>query len=168
MLTRAHRQEALSRTYVQAIAAQAGLIYGTHEHDYGIDVSLRATKTRGSRRLDAGIVLDLQLKSTTQANVSATHVSYDLEVKTYDDLRDPEARCPRILVVLVLPDEEARWLSQSEEELIVRNCAYWLSLANWAPTTSKATVRVPIPRVNIFSVLNLRALFERIRTGGEP
>jgi hypothetical protein len=38
MLTREHRQAALSRAYVRAIAAQAGLVVSEPENDYGIDV----------------------------------------------------------------------------------------------------------------------------------
>lgn len=40
--------------------------------------------------------------------------------------------CPRLrircILVLVLPDDEARWLDQSLEELVLRECAYWVSL----------------------------------------
>ena len=168
MLTRAHRQEALSRAYVLAVAAQAGFSYSTHGNDYGIDLSLRAMKIAKQRHVDAGVQLDLQLKCTTRASVGDTHVTYDLEVKTYDDLRDPESRTPRILVLLVLPEEETHWVSLSEEELILRHCAYWLSLYGRPPTTAISTVRITIPRTNVFSVPNLQAVFQRLSSGGEP
>ena len=123
MVPRSQRQEALSRAYVRAVAAQAGLICGEPEQDFGIDLCLRAVRRRGRRYTDVGGQLDLQVKSTTQANVGANHVAYDLSVKNYDDLRESGDNCPRILVVLVLPDDEAQWLSQSPEELILRHCA---------------------------------------------
>src|SRR4051812_9707335 len=128
MVPRSRRQEALSRAYVRAIAAQAGLICGEPEQDFGIDLCLRAVRRRGQRYADVSGQLDLQVKSTTRANVGATHVAYDLEVKNYDNLREGGDNCPRILLVLVLPEEETQWLSQSPEELILRHCAYWLSL----------------------------------------
>jgi hypothetical protein len=81
MITRAHRQEALCRAYVQAVAAQAGLLWGRSEVDYGIDLSLRSVAVRGNRRRDGGTQLDLQLKSTTRSAVTGTAVAYDLEVQ---------------------------------------------------------------------------------------
>src|SRR4051794_13414078 len=115
-MTRNQRQEALSRAYVQAIAARAGLGHTPRANDYGIDLSLHEVIRRGSRYCESGTVLDVQVKSTTRASRDATAVRYDLEVKSYDDLRDPEARNPRILVVVVFPKDPAEWLSQSEEE----------------------------------------------------
>ncbi|MCI0455505.1 MAG: DUF4365 domain-containing protein [Gemmataceae bacterium] len=168
MLTKEHRQEALCRAYVQAVVAQAGLSYSFLANDYGIDLSLRAFKKRDQRHTDAGIPLDIQLKSTTRAEVREAHVVYDLEVKAYEDLRDPEARAPRILVMLVMPDDEGGWLSQSEEGLTLHRCAYWLSLKGYPPTAATSTVRINIPRTNVFSVPQLRALIERIQQGGEP
>lgn len=108
MITKQHRQEALCRAYVQSVAAQAGLICVKTEPDYGIDLSLRSVEVRGNRRRDAGVQIDLQLKSTTRAAVSAIDVRYDLEVNAYRDLRDEKCLCPRLLVVLIMPAEEAR------------------------------------------------------------
>jgi hypothetical protein len=88
MMTREHRQEALCRAYVRAIAAQAGMAVSQSENDYGIDMSLVAIDVRGRRRRDVGPQLDLQLKSTTRANVGETHLTYDLNVINYEDLRE--------------------------------------------------------------------------------
>ena len=49
MMTREHRQEALSRAYVQTIAAQAGVLCSKPDPDYGIDLSLREVEVRGER-----------------------------------------------------------------------------------------------------------------------
>jgi len=53
-----HRQEALCRAYVRAIAAQAGLICSEPEEDYGIDLCLRAIRGRGPRLADVGGVIE--------------------------------------------------------------------------------------------------------------
>jgi hypothetical protein len=111
LLTRNHRQEALCRAYVQAIAAQAGLIWARPEQDYGIDLSLRTVVVQDNRRRDGGAQLDLQLKSTGRAAVGETALTYDLDVRAYHDLCHPDYPCPRILVVLVLPADETRWLT---------------------------------------------------------
>ncbi len=165
MLTRNDRQEALSKAYVRAVAAHAGLTVSEPENDYGIDMSLRAITLRGNRRRDLGPQLDLQLKSTTRAGVGDTHLSYDLKVANYDDLREPEVQAARTLVVLVMPNDEAQWLSQSHDELALRHCAYWLSLKGHPTTTSTTTVRVSIPLANVFSVAAVQSIMERLRKG---
>jgi hypothetical protein len=161
MITQAHRQEALCRAYVQAIAAQAGVLWSKTEPDYGIDISLRSVEIQENRRRDAGIQIDLQLKSTTRAAITGTEVRYDLDVQTYDDLRDERSRCPRLLVLFIMPAEEARWLSQTTEELTLRQCAYWMSLTGQPPTTATSTVRIAIPLTNIFSVDELKRMMQR-------
>jgi hypothetical protein len=35
---------------------------------------------------------------------------------------------PRILLVLVVPDEIERWIDQTEEKLSMYHCVYWESL----------------------------------------
>jgi hypothetical protein len=85
----------------------------------------------------------------------------DLEVKNYDDLREPGENCPRILIVLVMPEDEAQWLSQSVDELVVRHCAYWVSLEGHPPPTTTRTVRIAIPRGNVFSVEAVRGMRAR-------
>ena len=82
MMTRSHRQEALCRAYVQAIAAKAGLLSSRPEPDYGIDVSLRTVGVQGRQHSDTSFQLDLQLKSTTRANVTQNEMKYDLEADT--------------------------------------------------------------------------------------
>lgn len=163
MLTKKHRQEALSRAYVQAIAARCGLNHSLPTLDYGIDLTLHDISVLGNRRCDSGYKLDVQAKSTTLASVEERHIRYDMEVKAYEDLRQPVVGCPRILVLLVLPEQEARWLTQTEEELIFRHCAYWLSLKGREPTTNRKSVRILIPRANVFSVGALRVIMDRVK-----
>ena len=165
MLTQPHREESLCRAYVQAVAAQAGLNFSWLAYDYGVDLSLRAVEKVGKRYLDLGIALDLQLKATTRAKILPTHVVYDLEAKTYQHLRLADAKRPRILVLLVLPGEESKWLSQSPEELILRHCAYWMSLRGMPPSKAKKTVRIAIPKENIFAAGAVPQLLARLQQG---
>jgi Domain of unknown function (DUF4365) len=168
MMTQAHRQEALCRAYVQSVAAQAGLLWSKTEPDYGVDLSLRSVSIQENRRRDVGVQIDLQLKSTTRAVVTDTEVRYDLDVQTYNDLRDDNGRCPRLLVVLIMPAEEARWLSQTPEELTLRHCAYWISLKGYPPTTAASTIRIAIPLTNIFSVAELTRLMQQAGERKDP
>ncbi|SRR6266511_4163874 len=162
MLPRNQRQEALSRAYVHAIAAQSGVVSSKPEPDFGIDLSLRFVAEVQNRHRDAGTQLDLQLKSTTRASVTDVAVKYDLEVDTYNDLRNDTCPIPRLLVVLVLPEDEAEWLTQSAEALTLRHCAYWMSLRGYPPTTATSTIRVTIPLANRFSVEAVQRLMQRV------
>jgi hypothetical protein len=165
LLIRNHRQEALTRAYVQAIAALAGMSYSVPSNDYGIDQTINDIEARGRRRSESGYRLDVQAKSTTLARITTTGIRYSMEVQAYDDLRVPRAGCPRVLVVLILPLEEQDWCSQTIDNLIVRRCAYWLSLRGWKPTSNRKTIQVTIPHANVFSAAALQALMTRIKAG---
>jgi Domain of unknown function (DUF4365) len=163
MLIQSHRQEGLSRAYIHAIASRCGLGCSFREFDYGIDLSVHAIRRKGRRYLESGFNLDIQAKSSARAVLTPSEILYDLEVKCYDDLRDIDIGCPRILVLLVLPEDEAGWTEQSESHLLLRRCAYWFSLRGMGPTSNTVSIRIPIPRTNIFSVDSLRDSMEKIR-----
>jgi hypothetical protein len=167
VLTRNHRQEALCRAYVQAIAALAGVGTSVPLPDYGVDLSLRNIEQRGSRHFDGRLQLDLQLRSTTRAGLTATEVRYDVDVQTYAFLRALSPICC-LLVVLVLPENEDDWLTQSPQELVLRHCAYWYSLRGEPERSATSSVRVVIPRSQVFSPQAIRNLFTRLSQGAEP
>jgi hypothetical protein len=165
MLTWNQRQEELCRAYIQAIAACCGLSSSAPRLDFGIDVILHEIARIQNRLIESGFRLDVQAKSTTLACVEEAAIRYDLEVRTYDVLRMPAPGCPRILVVLVLPPDEADWFGQTEDALVLRHCAYWLSLRGQAATKNRKSVRIRIPRANVFSVSALQFMMARIRRG---
>ena len=115
--------------------------------------------------MESGFNLDIQAKSTTTRGLTATEVVYDLDVKNYDDLRDPQVGCPRMLVLLVFPEDETQWMEQTEEHLLLRHAAYWLSLKGQGPTRNQKSVRVLLPRTNLFSVQTLESLMSKVRRG---
>jgi hypothetical protein len=168
VITRNHRQESLSRAYVQAVAARAGAVCAVPDLDYGVDLTLRAVD-EANGFVDAGVLLDVQLKATAAAitNDPAT-LGFDLRVAEYDRLRRIDLPVPRILVVLELPADEAEWVIQSPGEMILRRAAYWLSLRGMPATTATTTVRIRLPRSDLFSPDAMTAIFARIRTGGFP
>jgi hypothetical protein len=168
MLPRNQRQEALSRAYVRAVAAQAGVLCGETDQDFGIDLFLRAVEVHDHQCWDAGPQLDVQLKSSTRAEVRDAEVAYDLEVRAYNLLRAQTVCRPRLLILLVLPEDETQWLQQTVDELILRQCAYWFSLFGAPPTTNQTTVRITIPRGNVFSVEALRGLLDEVSRESTP
>jgi len=168
MITRNHRQESLSRAYVQAVAARAGVVCSVPELDYGVDLTLRAVdETDGF--VDAGVLLDVQLKATTAATTNdPAAIGLDLRVAEYDRLRRPDVPVPRVLVVLELPADEADWLTQTAAELTLRHAAYWLSLRGMPAVSTTTTTRVKLPRANRFTPAAVADVLARIRTGGVP
>jgi Domain of unknown function (DUF4365) len=129
--------------------------------------ALRTIERIGQRYQDVGVQLDLQLRSTTRAHLFDAELRYDIDVATYESLRTAPP-IPRILVLLVLPEEEVDWLSQSPEELIIRHCAYWTSLRGAEATTATSSVRIRIPRSQVFSAQAVQALMSRLAEGGLP
>jgi hypothetical protein len=111
MVPQSQRQEALSRAYVRAVAALAGVTCTDLVQDFGADMILRHVAQEEHKYLDDGPQVDLQLKSTTRADVQEAEVSYDLEVRAYHWLRQRQVYRPRILVLMVLPEDEAQRLS---------------------------------------------------------
>ena len=167
MLIKTHRQEALSRTYIKAVAARCGLNCSFRDFDYGIDLTIHCVERLGNRYSETGFNLDIQAKSTINAVIEEDQIKYDLEVKNYNYLRRIEVQTPRILVVLLLPEQENQWTAMADEELELRRCAYWLSLRGSAATDNQDTIRVSIPRVNRFTVENLNTLMLRVREGDD-
>jgi len=161
-MTRQHRQEALSLAYIQAVAAMCGLTHSFPSKDYGIDIRLHDVERRGNRFLESGVRLDIQAKSTTTSGFKDTDLIYDLDLRAYDDLRilTEEAR---LLVVLVLPKDEARWIRQSETKLELRKCVYWASLRGLPEVSNQSSIRVKIPRIQIFTPNGLQRIIETIK-----
>lgn len=164
MMPTSHRQEALSLAYIRAIAAQCGTSMEERGKDYGIDLTLREILRINGRYMDS-IAIDVQAKSTTQANITDRSVTFDLRIKNYNDLRIRKPPVPRILVLLVLPKSTRSWVNQDEDELILRRCAYWVSLRGRRSIANHRKVRIRISRQNVFSPDALRSMMSRIRKG---
>lgn len=162
MLTQEKQKERLSFVYVKALAAKAR--FTTAERDVDQDSVDLSIHDDGPCRP----ALDLQLKATTKLGPERDGCRSfpSLLIKNYDDLRC-ETQTPRLLVVLELPQEEARWMTVTPEELTLRRRAYWLSLqgGRHGAVSNKATVTVHVPVGNVLNVETLQTLMERSRKG---
>ena len=167
-MTDEHRMEQLSRADVQAVAAVCGCTCARPEVDYGLDLTLRLVARIGAEFTPVGRNLDLQLKSTTRATLTANEVSYDLDVRAYNLLRRSTRRAPGYLVLLVMPPEPAEWLAHSEDRLELRRCAYWLSLRGFPAVANTTSVRVRIPRQNQFAPAALARIMEAVSNEEDP
>jgi len=160
LLTEDLSKEALSKAYVSCVAAKAGYDVSTTDFDMdSIDIGIRAG---GSMRPS----IDIQLKATvTFDEDDLQHWPFQLKKKNYDDLRC-ETMIPRYLVVFRMPRDGTEWLVTDGNALILKHCAYWLSLRGMLGITGDSK-SVHIPKMNIFDVDALQRLMQVARGGGE-
>ncbi len=170
MLTEQHIREGLSRAYILAVAHRAGFNCSMREFDYGIDGTFHEIARIGSRHVESGFKIDFQAKASSSANLATLRddaLDYKLEAKSQRDLA-MTAGTPRILILLLLPDDAATWLTTSEDALVLRRCAWWMSLRCQALTPNEQRVTVSIPRAQRFDVAALRSMMQRVREGEMP
>jgi hypothetical protein len=153
------REEALSRAYVAAVAAGAGYVTSVMDFDRdGVDIQIRAG---GAMRPS----LDIQLKATINlGQPKGGAFRYPLKRRNYDLLL-ADTMIPRILVVLDLPRDETNWLQVTQDQLVMRRCAYWANLGGLSETANKESVTILIQSNNRFDVDSLRLLMQQARKG---
>ena len=155
-------QEQFSKAFILALAALAGCAAAEPAPDVdSIDWTL-------SCRLPRRPKLDLQVKSTRLATPEGDHIPYALKRKNYDDLSLPNLLAPRLLVLVLVPEDPAHWLSCSAEQIVLRHGAYWLSLAAAPARDNESSVTVHVPRANLLTVEALSGLMHMINEGGVP
>ncbi|HEX2225077.1 MAG TPA: DUF4365 domain-containing protein [Thermoanaerobaculia bacterium] len=161
-----NQKEQFSAAYVRAIASVAGYAVSRPEvDDDSVDLTLSARGGNGSLRSPK---LDIQLKCTARRSSGGPVLRFPLKRKNYDDLRGHDFLVPRILVVVTVPEKLPEWLVQSEEQLSLRHCGYWLSLREAPATRNEASVTVEISRENLLSVETLARIMKGIAQGEKP
>jgi hypothetical protein len=162
MMDLSQRKEQWSHVYVRAIATAAGYtVYKPEVDDDSVDLGISG---RMSGDLPCAPRVELQLKGTWDLVTQEDYLVYRLKRKNYDDLRYTASQVlvPRILVVVLIPKKDMDWHTQTEAELVVRRCGYWVSLQGQEPYAGRGDkVRVGVPRGNVFSVQGLRELMRR-------
>lgn len=102
-------KEQLSNRFIGILASNKGFAIDKPEIDLGIDYTLKKSyqylKPDGTPRWNFDSrYIDIQLKSTTENSIiyHATHIQYDLEAKSYNDLieRQTSGTAPLILIYL--------------------------------------------------------------------
>ena len=158
-----HRQDPFSGAYIRAVCAATGCTVAVPEVDNDkVDYVL---KSRVIGSVCSKPQIDVQAKCERSGVARTDPISYVLDLETYDSLRDPLVIVPRILVVVLVPSSEQEWLAQSERELVMSHCAYWVSLKG-APASSNSTSQtVHAPRQNVFDPKALRLMMENTANG---
>jgi uncharacterized protein DUF4365 len=170
MLTDQNIEAELSYAYLHAVATRAGFsceYRNRHLDGAGVD----ATITEDGRKLaDDSILtsfsLDVQLKATyRELRERDGRSSYSLSVPHYDKLRIEEVAAPRVLLLLRLPQNPEEWLQISEDALVAKRCAYWVSLRGAAASENDKNQTVYVPRENLLTpqgLTNLMVRFSRL------
>ena len=157
LLSKPDRMEALSRVWVQALAANVGYTVSKQDFDRdGVDMTVHAGD-------DGFPQLDLQLKATTN-KIRETNgtLSFDLKRSNYEKLI-VASMVPRLLIVYFMKSDDSQWLTRTEAGLRLSGCAYWFDLSDMKPTTNVSSVRISIPESNVFDETALQQLMQRFR-----
>ena len=148
MLTENDIKEELSYAYVHAVASRAGFSCENVRRDRdSVDLHIRA---RGRLHPESTLLspqLAVQLKASVIDPLPDGAFDFRLTRKNYDDLR-MRSMIPRILVVFGMPGDPAAWVSLSDEELVLRRCAWWCSLLGLPDSPNEKYQEVRIDRKN--------------------
>ena len=154
--------EQLSYAYIRAIVAHAGFVYEATDLDRdSIDATIKApglVVPTSSRR---GAILELQIKAHCISMQAGTTFPYRVKIKNYNDLRE-DCIAPRLLIVFAMPEDKTQWLLHSTENLITRDCGYWMNLNGLPAVSNTADKTVRIPKCNHFSPESLMQIMTKI------
>lgn len=161
-------QQQISLAYAAAVASTAGCSMEPRKIDYyGVDVSFHHLTGGWPGEYDPSQV-EAQVKCTTQDCLRDDRVAYpNLKRKHYDLLRTPRVTAPRIFIVMLVPPDMDSWLDQSEAEMLLAGCAYWVSLRDEAAIATESKT-VHLPRENVFDVEALLSIMQRVGQGQLP
>jgi hypothetical protein len=160
------QKEQFSNAYLQAVTTVAAYsLYKPSVDDDSIDWGIAAKGGTGRIRAPR---LELQLKSTSRDILNEKLIRYPLILKNYNDLKMTDFAIPRILIVVLIPDNLANWLKQLEEELCLRHCGYWVSLRGLPETQNTDNVTITLPRSNQFTVTTLQSIMQGLSQGVQP
>lgn len=166
MLREQNIEAELSYAYLHAVATRGGFACSyTHRHldDAGVDAQIDEDgRLLAADSIHASFTLRVQLKATRLTPEERNgRFSFNLKVGQYNRLRETRLAAPRILVVLYLPPDPSEWLRHSEDSLIAKRCAYWVSLRGAAASPNEVTQTIYIPRNQVLSVDALTAIMTR-------
>jgi hypothetical protein len=87
-----------------------------------------------------------------------------LDANNYNDLIVRKNTCnnPLILILFILPENRNEWLNISNEELILRKCAYWYLPDEAAEITLNSSSKtIEINLGNLISIENFKSIFNK-------
>ncbi len=157
-IQKTNRMELISLAYVNAIAASIGVQISVPPIDnHSVDGTFISSAGRCPR-------IDFQLKSSYSCQFIQDKLSYPLDVKNYNDLRE-DRFSPIILILLVMPQIEAEWVRHGHDATSIQHCAYWLSLSDKPAVSNSSNVTVHFDKNNWLSPDTLQNLLTKAANG---
>ncbi|MFE3626092.1 DUF4365 domain-containing protein [Streptomyces goshikiensis] len=148
------QKEQVSRAYVHALATQGGYTICDWNVDKdGVDVTLRSR----------GLMVDIQLKCTQSPRVVRSGYSFDLDVETYDKLRDPERSAPGHLALLIVPPDIGRWVIHQPDSIVLSCHGYWASLYGLGKATGTSSTAISLPEHQELTAKAMGSMFDAAR-----
>ena len=161
-MTVENKKENISISYLEAICASQGINMQLNRNDAdGIDVLLSKWLTQNNgNKYHAKI--DVQLKASSSGHTEhENYYSYPLKIKNYNDLREPATVKP-YLFLLVLPENEIDWVIHSVNELVIKQCMFWLDLSSSPATSNTSSTTVHFPKAHIVSPKALEEILQTV------
>ncbi|MFT4114443.1 DUF4365 domain-containing protein [Silvibacterium sp.] len=160
------RKEELSYAYVHTLAARAGFSCDRPKRDrQSMDILIHSEGPVSDDSLFNETQLGFQLKATAGLIPAGDTISFSLPIKNYNDLRMRQM-VPRLLVLFVMPQDEAQWLQhEAGEHLLTRKCAYYLNLYGAPPVDNDTSRTVHIPRTNVLTMDALNGFMAQASRG---
>ena len=66
---------------------------------------------------------------------------------------------------LFLPNNSDEWLTHTSDQLVIKKCAYWVSLSGAPETTNRTGTTVHIPLNQTFNIKTIQSIFNRLSDG---
>lgn len=159
-MARSAQQECFGDAFLLAAASVAGCsVSRPRPDDDSIDWTLSCKLPRRPK-------LDVQMKTTSTDAGNGDAIRYPLKKKNYNDLILTNFLAPRILVLVTLPTNMEDWLLLTAEQLVLRRCGYWVSLAGEPQRDNETLVTVAVPRRNLLTPEAVRQIMRTIDEGG--
>lgn len=154
------QKEQFSNAFMLAPATNGGYTLGEWNVDKdGVDLTIRSR----------GLMVDFQLKCTQRPRLNKDDYAFDLDVKTYDKLRDPDRSAPSYLALVIVPEKLDDWIIHQPDKMLMSCHGFWSKFEESAARPNKATVAVKLPRQQRLNVLALEEMFKdslnRVRYG---
>lgn len=163
----------LSYAYLHAVAARVGVgckVSGRHDDNAGVDAELTGWGPFPNGGYRQEVDIKVQLKATVKSpTIIGDSLSYILTgINRYNDLRTDTVSTPRILVVLFLPSDDKEWLMHTDDALLLRKCAYWVSLRGAVPSNNATAQTVYFPKAQKFDPDGLTNIMTRVSRNEIP
>lgn len=164
-------KEELSARCIEALANRLGYCTECAKKDYGIDLRIieiiKRTEPSGQAvYFPSTREIKVQLKATTEKQIrkAGSSIAYDLRVKNYNDIvHSVNNHRPIYLFLIVMPDDDTKWLEYSPDELILRSKCYWYVHAKGTPeSVNTSTHVVQIPEIQMIQMTTFAQLLDDI------